>query len=359
MQQNFNGLRKVEGKRDMLDRKIETSVSEAIRYTGAFKDAKTILEVIKYDALKSERYIVKSLDETKDGAQNIWLNITGLNDVELIEKIGEKYGINRLVLEDIVHVENYPKIETYDNYIFAVFKMVYLKNDKLFYEHVSIILNNDMLISFQETEGDVFGFIRERIMSHDQTINSMGLDYLFYLLMDAIIDNYFSVLEKIGMSINALEDKILDDQASLSGDIYTIRREIIKLKTSFSPIKEILNLKKHRQSPLIDESVYIYFEDLRGQIEQVVEMIGIYKETINGLYEMHVANISNKMNSIMTTLTIFSAIFIPLSFMAGVFGMNFRVMPGLDNPSGFFIFMLSSVLISVSMIAFFKKNKWF
>lgn len=343
----------------MTGERIKTDVSDTIRYTGIFTQTKTVLEVIKYDVSNSERRIIESFEEAKGGAANIWLNITGLNEISLIEKIGEKYDVNRLVLEDIVHVDNFPKIETYDNYIFAVLKMVYLKKGKIFYEHVSIILGGDMLISFQETEGDVFGSIRDRILNHDKSINTMDLDYLFYLLINAVIDNYFTVLENIGMSINVLEDKILDDQASLSGDIYTIRREIIKLKTSFSPIKEILNMKKHRQSALIDESVYIYFEDLRGQIEQVVEMIGIYKETINGLYEMHVANISNKMNSIMTTLTIFSAIFIPLSFMAGVFGMNFRVMPGLNNPSGFFIFMMGSALIAISMIIFFKRNKWF
>lgn len=302
----------------MINNKRPFLIADSMQYTGSFTSEKTVLEIIKYDSEKNERATIETFGEAKDEAQKVWLNIIGLNDIELIEEIGRKYSINRLVLEDIVHIENYPKIEVYDTYIFAVLKMVYLKNEKLFYEHVSIILSEDMLISFQETEGDVFDSVRAHIANNEKTINSMGLDYLFYSLIDAIIANYFIVLEKIGVSINELEDEILDDQASITTEIYTIRREILKLKTSFSPIKEILNLKKHRQSTLIDESVYIYFEDLRGQIEQVVEMIGIFKETINGLYEMHVANISNKMNSIMTTLTIFSAIFIPLSFLAGV-----------------------------------------
>lgn len=333
--------------------------TDLMQYTGSYKKAKTALELIAYEGGSSERTAINSLEDISDYRRNVWLNITGLNDIQLIEDIGAKYSINNLVLEDIVHVENYPKIEVYDTYIFAIFKMVYLKNDQIFYEHVSIILSKDMLISFQETEGDVFDTVREQIANHEPTITAMGLDYLLYLLIDVIIENYFMVLEKIGTSISRLEDKILDEQASLTSDIYNIRREILKLKTSFFPIKEVLNLKKHRLSSLIDESTYIYFEDLRGQIEQVVEAIGIHKETINGLYEMHVANISNKMNSIMTTLTIFSAIFIPLSFLAGVFGMNFHVMPGLDNPYGFFTFMACSILISGSMILIFKKNKWF
>ncbi|NCB41661.1 MAG: magnesium/cobalt transporter CorA [Clostridia bacterium] len=336
-----------------------TSDVESIQYTGSFTADQTVLDLIKYQAANSERKNIHSLEEAEDPSKNVWLNITGLNDFELLQSIGEKYSINRLVLEDIVHVDNYPKIEIYDTYIFAIVKMVYLKDGLLFYEHVSIILSKDMLITFQETQGDVFGAVRNSILIDKGTINTMGLDYLFYSLIDSIIDNYFVVLEKIDLSINALEDKILDEQASLTGEIYNIRREILRLKTSFSPIKEVLNLKKHRQSSLINESVYIYFEDLRGQIDQVVEAIGIQKETINGLYEMHVANISNKMNSIMTTLTIFSAIFIPLSFLAGVFGMNFHVMPGLNNPYGFSIFMGGSLLISASMIVFFKRNKWF
>lgn len=333
--------------------------ADAMQYTGSYKNAKTSLELIAYEKSQSERALIDSLDEIKDFKRNVWLNITGLNDIPLIEKIGRKYSINSLVLEDIVHVDNYPKIEVYDTYVFAIFKMVYLKDDQIYYEHVSIILSKDMLISFQETEGDVFDPVRLQIEKQHDIISTKGLDYLLYALIDVIIENYFMVLEKIGTSISLLEDKILDEQASLTGDIYNIRREILKLKTSFFPIKEILNLKKHRQSSLIDESTYIYFEDLRGQIEQVVEAIGIHKETINGLYEMHVANISNKMNQIMTTLTIFSAIFIPLSFLAGVFGMNFRVMPGLNNPWGFFIFMICSGLISASMVYFFKRNKWF
>ena len=339
----------------------EIHVPGIIQYTGTFTKEITKIHLIQYRNESYENRIVQSLDEIKDKDKEKckWLNVSGLNEIDTILNIGDKYGINKLVLEDIVHVSNHSKIEIYDTYIFAVFKMLYVKNDKLLYEHVSMILCEDTLFTFQETEGDVFDEVRERIKNTNGAIRNMGADYLFYSLIDAIIDNYFIVVNKIGGAINELEDKILDDNGSLTNEIYEIRREILKLTTSFVPIKEILNVKKYKETSLIDPSIYIYFEDLRDHMDQIVENISIYKETINGLYEMHVANISNKMNAIMTTLTIFSAIFIPLSFLAGVFGMNFSSMPGIENSGGFYIFVIISVVISALMIAFFKKRKWF
>lgn len=328
-------------------------------YTGRFRDQETVLELITYDDGEFERKTIDTLEAVRLGGGMQWLNVTGLVDVALVREIGERFGISELVLENIVHVSQRSKLEDHGEFLFAVFKMIYLGKQVMISEHLAMVVMDRLVITFQETEGDVFESLRERIERGRGRVRSLGQDYLLFALVDALVDQHFDVLSHLGERLDALEEALIDEMDIPLDDLYRLRKDLLQVRSAVLPIKDIIHNITSQHGSHVSEEVEPYFKDVADHLMQVAEILSVYREMGVGLYETHMSNMNNNMNKVMTTLTVFSAIFIPLSFLAGVFGMNFRVMPGLENAGGFYWFMLGCGLMAGGMFLFFKSRRWF
>jgi len=269
----------------------------------------------------------------KDRKSVTWININGLHDTDLVAKTGDHFGIHPLVLEDILHTGQRPKMEDFENYVFVVLRMLYLSEgtSEAKSEQVSFILGNNFIISFQEVEGDVFSMVRERIRKALGRIRKQGADYLLYALMDAVVDSYFLILEKIGDRIEAIEDVLLTDPPPEAlQTIHGLRSETIFLRKSVWPLRDVIKDLESGDPALITDSVTIYFRDIYDHTIQIIETIETCRDLVSGMHDMYLSAISNKMNEIMKVLTIIATIFIPLTFIAGIYGMNFAHMPELQ-----------------------------
>ncbi|TPN87084.1 magnesium/cobalt transporter CorA [Aquimarina algicola] len=335
-----------------------------IFYTGEKTSSDLYIEVFKYN---KETYEEKELDAIEaafsyNTATHItWINVNGLNHTKVIEKIGNHYGLHPLILEDIVNTQHRPKIDEYENYLFVVLKMLYFdKNGELVIEHISCVLGDSFVISFQESDGDVFDPIRSRIRNNKGRIRIMGSDYLLYTLMDAVVDNYFNLIEVMGDKIEELEDELFEkkDDNDITYDIQNLKREILRIRRAVFPLREVVNRLEKIEHKLIVKKTRFYLRDLYDHIIQVSENVEIYRDMIWGLMDMYMTTISNKMNEVMKVLTIIATIFIPLTFLAGIYGMNFENIPELKYKYGYYIFWTVLLIIFIGLIVYFKRRKW-
>lgn len=334
-------------------------------YIGEEKTAEVRITVIDYnkDAFqKKEGVKAEDCFPFKDKDSITWINIDGVHNTGVIEKIGEIFDLHPLVMEDIGNTTQRPKVEDFDNTIFVVLKMLYYddKKEETKVEQVSLILGKNFVISFQEMEGDVFEQVRERIEKGKGRIRRMGSDYLLYSLIDAVVDNYFSVLEKIGDKIEELEEDIVEQSAPKSlQNIHNSKKEMILLRRSVWPLREVVNSLAREKTTLISGNVLIYLRDIYDHTIQVIETIETFRDMVSGLHDTYLSSISNKMNEVMKVLTMFASIFIPLTFIAGIYGMNFRFMPELNWRWGYFTVWGAIIIVGVSMVFYFKRKKWF
>ncbi len=290
-----------------------------------------------------------------------WINIDGLHDLELIETAGRHFAIHPLTLEDIVNTGHRPKIEEFDDYIFIVFKMLYYDAtlQHIESEQVSLILGSNFLISFQEIPGDVLTPVRERIKKGKGRIRSAGSDYLAYALIDAVVDHYFIILEAFGEKIEVLEQALLSDPTPASlQHVYALKRDIIFMRKQVWPIRELLNRLIKEESPLIDSAVRVYFNDIYDHTIHVIDTIESFRDVLSGLLDIYLSTTSNKMNEVMKVLTIVATIFIPLTFIAGIYGMNFEYMPELKWHYAYPTLWVLLILVFVGMVTWFKRKKW-
>jgi magnesium transporter len=335
----------------------------SVVYIGKKKTAEVGITIIDYNESEYQKKEVKKIEECfpfKEKDSVTWINIDGVHNTRIIEEIGKCFGIHPLILEDISDTTQRPKVEDFDNYIFVVIKMLYY-NDKgeIHAEQVSLILGNNFVISFQETKGDVFDPVRERIEKGKGRIRKMGSDYLLYKLIDAVVDNCFSVLEKMGDAIEDLEEAIVESVAIESlHSIYDFKKDMILLRRSIWPLREVINAFTRESPAFISENTTIYFRDVYDHTIQVIDTVETYRDMLSGLHDTYLSSISNKMNEIMKVLTMFATIFIPLTFIVGVYGMNFSFMPELNWRWGYFIIWGLIVSIGVSMLFYFKRKKW-
>ncbi len=297
----------------------------------------------------------------KDTPPVTWINVNGLHEVERIEKFGLHFGLHPLTLEDIVNTGHRPKSEEFENYEYIVLKMLtYDENlDQILAEQVSLILGPHYLISFQEIEGDVFEYVRERIRKGKGRIRGLGCDYLAYALIDAIVDHYFLVLEKIGDKIELLEVDLLEEaQAEILQSIHQLKREMIFFRKQIWPLREILAALMKEGTSFFQETAQHYLRDLYDHTIQVMDTIESFRDILSGLQELYLSTVSNRMNEVMKVLTIMATIFIPLSFIAGIYGMNFEYMPELKWHWAYPALWGILITLSVGMLAWFKKKKW-
>lgn len=278
-----------------------------------------------------------------------------------IEALGKHYELHPLVLEDIVNIAQRPKIDEYQNYLFVVLKMLYYDgNQNIVSEQVSFILGENYVISFQEAEGDVFDSVRTRIRQGKGRVRQMKSDYLLYVLIDAIVDHYFSVIEILGDKIEDFETAIFsgDVNDDTSKKIQDLKREILRVRRAIFPLREVISRIEKNDNQLIDKKTLTYYRDIYDHLIQVSENIDIYREMIWSLMDMYMTSISNRMNEVMKVLTIMASIFIPLTFIAGIYGMNFEYIPEIKYKYGYFAIWGVMIFIFLGMLYYFKKKKW-
>ncbi|MGM0432446.1 MAG: magnesium/cobalt transporter CorA [Spirochaetota bacterium] len=297
------------------------------------------------------------LDEHQVG----WLNISGIHDSHLLETVGKRFSIHRLLLEDIMNAYQRPKIEFSDQHILVILKMVTLTQEGVpAYEQVSLLLGNGYLISFQERPGDVLEGIRERIARNAGQVRLMGADYLCYAVIDALVDQYFVVLEHLSDRIEDIEEEIRSAyDESLSGSIHSLRKEVIYLRKSVQPLRDMFSALLRDGADNLDKSTFPYYRDVQDHITQIIDQLDTFRDLVSGLSDSYISSVSNRMNSVMKILTLISTIFIPLTFIAGIYGMNFAYMPELELRWGYAAVLGVMAVVFVGMVIFFKRKKWF
>jgi len=325
---------------------------------------KVEINAIVYDDKNMDEFEVKDIKECvklKNGGQKVWIDIEGLTNIEVIRDIGDIFKLHPLTLEDILHTDQRPKMEDFGDYIYIVLRMLYYNErvSEIIEEQVSLVVGDNYVISFQEKEGDVFDPIRKRLREGIGRVRKEGPDFLTYSLLDSIVDNYFFILEKVGDKLEDFEDELLTNASSKAlPQILSFKSEMIYLRKAVWPLREVISGLERLYSPLFKDTTKIYLKDVYDHIIQVIETVEIFRDTTSGLIDIHLSSVSNKMNEVMKVLTIISTIFIPLTFIAGIYGMNFKHMPELNWLGGYPLILGIMAAIAITMIIYFRRKKW-
>jgi magnesium transporter len=333
-------------------------------HVGERKAEKVKITIIDYDPKNYQEKEVEKIEECfpfKDKPTVTWINIDGLQEVGIVEKIGVHFGIHSLIMEDILHTGQRPKAEDLGDYLFIVLKMIYHdeNEDEIMGEQVSLILGQNYVISFQEREGDVFNHIRERIRNGKGRIRKAGADYLTYALLDAIVDQYFLVLEKFGEKIESLEEELVTNPTPETVQlIHKLKRDLIFLRRSVWPLREVINALERGEFPLITKPTGIYLRDVYDHTIQVIDTIETFRDMVSGMLDIYLSSVSNRMNEVMKVLTIIATIFIPLTFIAGIYGMNFKFMPELEWHWGYPTALIVMLVVVGFMVMYFRRKRW-
>lgn len=339
-------------------------------FVGEKKVEDVKITVIDYDA---ESFAMKELEKVeecvpfKDKSTVTWINIDGLHEVGLIQELGGCYGWHPLIVEDILNTNQRTKMDMFDDFIFISLKMLTYNSEgkSLGVEQLSLITGENYVITFQEVRGDIFDPVRRRIESSRGRIRKMGADYLAYALVDAVVDNYFKVLENIGDVIEDIEEELVTNPTpvTLQG-IHDLKREMIYLRKSVWPLREIIGSLQREETPLIRESTNIFLRDLYDHTISVIDTVETFRDMISGMLDVYLSSLSNRMNEIMKVLTIFAVIFIPLTFIAGIYGMNFNPdkspfnMPELNWYLGYPFALGLMTIVGVGMLFYFRRKNW-
>ena len=322
------------------------------------------MTLIDYDETHFEEKEVKKIEECfifKEKPTITWINVDGLHQVEILERLGECYGLHPLVLEDILNTDQRPKMEDHGDYLYIVLRAIELsgKGDGIETEQISFIVGPNFVFSFQEREGDTFNPIRERIRNGIGRIRKMGADFLAYALVDSVVDSYFIILEKLGEEIEVLEEKLVSSPTpDTLKVIHRLKREMIFLRKAVWPLREVINGLERGESSLVRESTRVYLRDVYDHTIQAIDTIETYRDMVSGMLDIYLSSVSNRLNSVMKVLTIIATIFMPLTFLAGVYGMNFKYMPELEWRWGYPLVWFIMAGIGISMLIYFRKRKW-
>jgi magnesium transporter len=321
--------------------------------------------VLDYDEQNCSETPLTDLDQciSLRGKPSVtWLDIEGVHDIEALEKIGHCFGLHPLVMEDILNTDQRPKIEDYGDYLYIVLRMLTNGSEtgEIASEQVSLILGENFVLSIQEgAKGDVFEPVRTRIRNGKGQIRKLGADYLVYSLIDAVVDNYFIVLEKIGERVELLEETLISDPGPETLHlIHNLKREMIYLRKSVWPLREVVSGMQRRDSTLIRESTGYYLRDVYDHTIQVIDTVETFRDMLSGMLDIYLSSISNRTNAVMKVLTVIATIFMPLTWIAGVYGMNFKHMPELAWVYGYPAVWLAMIFVAIGMVIYFKKKKW-
>ncbi len=291
-----------------------------------------------------------------------WINLDGLHDTVLLERFGHEFKLHSLLLEDILNTGHAPKFEEFDNAALVILKMLSYdeQENRLDAEQISLVLTHDNVLTFQERPGDIFTSVRERLQRKSGRIRQRGADYLAYALLDCVVDSYFHILEKIGDRLDFLETELINRPTQeILQQVHQLKGQLRFLRKAVWPLRELVNNMIHSESDLIDETTNVFLRDLYDHSLQVFDTVENFRETASGLIDLYMSSVSQRMNEIMQVLTIMASIFIPLTFIAGIYGMNFEHMPELKWPYGYAMVWGLMLLCVVIMLWFFKRKKWF
>jgi magnesium transporter len=333
-------------------------------HVGEPKTEKVKIRLTTYRDSDYEEKDVESIAEClpcKERAGVAWIDIEGIHQVDIIEKAGKTFNLHPLVLEDILNTEQRPKVDEFEDYIFVILKMLTYDDTaaQVKIEQVSLVLGADFLISFQEAQGDVFEPVRERLRKGKGRIRKMGHDYLAYALIDAVVDNYFIVLEKLGEEIESLEEELMIDPGPATVQtIHILKRELIYLRKSVWPLRELIKGLEKSESDLFQEKTTVFLRDVYDHTIQVIDTVETFRDMVSGMLDVYLSSVSNRMNEVMKVLTIMATVFIPLTFIAGIYGMNFKFMPELEWHWGYPLVWAVMAAVFVVMLIYFKRKKW-
>jgi len=334
-------------------------------HIGEKKVDKIKIKLIDYG---SDKYIEQDFEnieqcfEFKDNETISWINIDGIHDTEILSKLGDCFEFHPLVLEDILNTEQRPKVEDFKDYVYIVLKMIdYDKKIKeLSFEQVSIIFGKNYLISFQEKPLKIYEPIKKTIKNNESKIRKNGSDYLAYLLVDSIIDNYFSVLENIGERIENIENKLVVSPSSKTlKAIYVLKRDMLLLHKSVWPLREVISKLERGETLLVESNTRIYIRDVYDHIIQIIDTVETYRDMLSNMIDIYLSSMSNRLNEVMKVLTIISTIFIPITFIASIYGMNFIYMPEFTSKWSYPVVWFIILTIIIAMVIYFKRKKWF
>ena len=333
-------------------------------YTGDKGEAKTRITLTDYDEQGLRSREITSLDECPTLPERsgvTWIDVSGISQVGHLERLGECFKLHPLVLEDILNVDQRPKVEDYEDYLFIVIKAISSKPeiDEIVAEQISLILGANYVLSFHENSEDLFKPVRERLLTAKGRIRKAGADYLAYALMDLIVDNYFVTLEQFGEQVEFMEDEVVrQPMPATLQTVHHLKNHMIILRRSLWPLREVIARLERRESPLISEATAVFFKDVYDHTIIAIDTVETYRDILSGLLDIYLSSVSNRMNEIMKVLTIIATIFMPLTFLAGVYGMNFKYMPELQWHYAYFGLWAIMILLAGCMVLYFKKRKW-
>lgn len=344
--------------------KLAGSAPGTLVHSGVKKVDRVRITFLDYDQDGLNEREVADIAETwplRDSPTVSWVNVDGLHDVELVQRIGDHFGVHPLVLEDVVSTGQRPKIEEYDDHLYVVVAMMAWDPTarQVREEQLSLILGPHWVITFQERVGDAFDPVRERLRQERGRIRTAGADYLAYALIDAIVDQYFHVLEGVGTETERLELEVLDAPTrETMHRLHHLKREMIVVRRSIWPVRDLTNGLVRAESVLIQEPTKVFIRDVYDHSIQIIDAVESLRDVISGMIDLYLSNISFRTNEVMKVLTIMASIFIPLTFMAGVYGMNFEVMPELSLPWAYPALWGLMISVAVGMVIYFRRKGW-
>jgi magnesium transporter len=337
----------------------------ALVHASENKIAKTRIILVNYDEMHLEEREIKALDESIPFVNQptvTWVNVEGLHQAGVLEKLGECFGLHPLAVEDILNFGERPKMEDFGGYILIVLKIPYHYNNKsneIETGQISLVLGPNFVISLQERAGDVFRPIREQIKNGKGRVRKSGADFLAYALVDSIVDTYFTVLEQIGESMESMEDEVVTNPVPETLQIiHDLKREMILMRKSVWPFREIVGRLERVELPLIQDSTKIFLSDVYDHTIEVIDTVETFRDMLSSMLDIYLSSVSNKTNEVMKVLTIIATIFIPLALIPGIYGMNFKYMPELGWRWGYPMVWLVMIGIGALMLIYFRKKKW-
>jgi magnesium transporter len=331
-------------------------------HIGERKSEKVTVTVFHYsgagcDELQPEQ--VDGLSRPVDESV-IWINVGGVHQVEVVETLGKQFSLHPLLLEDVANTDQRPKLDDYETYFFLVMKMLSLTDRKeIAVEQVSLVLGRNYVISFQENGTDVFQPVRERLRGGKGRLRQSGADYLLHALVDAIVDQYFAVLESLGEKIETLQQTVVDDpKPETLNDIHALKRQLLFLRRAVWPLRDVMNNLSRSSCPFLQEPTKVFFRDVYDHVVQIVDTIETLREMVSASLDIYLSSVSYRLNAVMRVLTVITTIFMPLSFIASIYGMNFEHMPELQSRWGYPLVLAVMTAVGVAMLLLFKKKRW-
>ncbi len=333
-------------------------------YTGDRVHEAAKITVIDYDEKNYEERELARWDECillKEKPSVTWINVSGISQVANLEKLGECFHLHPLVLEDILNVDQRPKIEDYDDYLYIVLKTIRQgsQTEEMAVNQISLILGPNYVLSFQEGDGNLFGPVRDRLVAAKGRLRKTGADFLAYSLIDLIVDHYFVVLDALEERIGVLEDEVVSQATPRTlREVHRFKNDMIILRKSLWPLREVIARLERRESPLIQDATTVYLKDVYDHTIIAIETVETYRDILSGMLDIYLSSVSNRLNQVMKVLTIIATIFMPLTFIVGLYGMNFKYMPELEWHYGYFAVLAFMGLVVISMLVVFRRKKW-